>query len=117
MTAERTAESTVPSPGAQPRDHGFPTVPVVPTPGRGGAGFPFPVRRPAARPASPVPLLGADLGAALLGALTLSRPLLMGLLVAGAMLVRPHGRFTPAPGAGQDTGREREDGHDTRPDA
>ncbi|MGW1538937.1 exopolysaccharide biosynthesis polyprenyl glycosylphosphotransferase [Streptomyces sp. NPDC002309] len=92
MTAESTAESTVPSPGAQPRDHGFPTVPVVPTPGRvGGAGLPFPVRRHAARRASPPALAAADLGAALLGALTLSRPLLMGLLVAGAMLVRPHG--------------------------
>ncbi|MBG0855160.1 exopolysaccharide biosynthesis polyprenyl glycosylphosphotransferase [Streptomyces spinoverrucosus] len=90
MTAERTAESTVPSPGTQPRDHGFPTVPVVHATGRGGAGFRSPARRPAARPASPVSLLGADLGAALLGALTLSRPVLMALLVAGAMLLRPH---------------------------
>ncbi|MFG3657427.1 exopolysaccharide biosynthesis polyprenyl glycosylphosphotransferase [Streptomyces sp. NPDC047706] len=90
MTAESTAESTVPSPGTQTRDHGFPAVPVVPAPGRGDAGFPLRAPRLAARPASPVPLLLADLGAATLAALTLNRPVLAGLLVAAALLLRPH---------------------------
>ncbi|MET7679992.1 exopolysaccharide biosynthesis polyprenyl glycosylphosphotransferase [Streptomyces sp. NPDC005423] len=92
MTAESTAESTVPSLGGQPRDHGLSPVPVITR--RGGGGFRFPPRRPPARPASPVPLLAADLAAALLGASALTgaarRPLLVGLLVAGAILLRPH---------------------------
>ncbi|MEU1014034.1 transferase, partial [Streptomyces sp. NPDC005890] len=57
-----TAESTVPSPGAQPWDHGFAPVSVLPA--RAAGGFRFPLRRPPARPASPLPLLAADLFAA-----------------------------------------------------
>ncbi|MFD8817738.1 exopolysaccharide biosynthesis polyprenyl glycosylphosphotransferase [Streptomyces sp. NPDC059627] len=58
------------------------------------------MRRPPARPASPVPLLAADLCAALLGAAVLDeavhRPALVGLLMAGAILLRPQtiGRMT-----------------------
>ncbi|MFI9616334.1 exopolysaccharide biosynthesis polyprenyl glycosylphosphotransferase [Streptomyces sp. NPDC052023] len=89
MTAESTAQSTVPSPGAQTRDHGFPAVPVVPAPGRGDAGFRFRATRRAVRPDSPVPLLLADLCAATPAALTLNRPVLVGLLVAAALLLRP----------------------------
>jgi exopolysaccharide biosynthesis polyprenyl glycosylphosphotransferase len=59
-----------------------------------GAGFRFPARRPPARPASPVPLLTADLVAGLVGALAFSgaqwRPLPAALLVAASMLLRPH---------------------------
>ncbi|KUM90535.1 exopolysaccharide biosynthesis polyprenyl glycosylphosphotransferase [Streptomyces pseudovenezuelae] len=88
-----TAESTVPSPGGQARDFGFPSVSIMPPRGP-GAGFRFPARRPPARPASPVPLLTADLVAALVGALAFSgaqwRPLLAALLVAASMLLRPH---------------------------
>ncbi|GGT40748.1 exopolysaccharide biosynthesis polyprenyl glycosylphosphotransferase [Streptomyces chromofuscus] len=94
MTAERTAETT--APGTPPRDHGFAAVTVVPAPGR-SAELRLPVRRPTDRLAS-VPLLGADLGAAVLGALTLSRPALMALLVAGAVLLRP--RRSPRRGQG-----------------
>ncbi|MFJ6082782.1 sugar transferase [Streptomyces sp. NPDC092369] len=85
-----TAESTVPSPGGQPRDLGFSPLSVMP---RGtAAGFRFPARRPPARPASPVPLLAADLAGALVGAVVLVRaphgPLLMALLVAASVLLR-----------------------------
>ena len=71
-------------------------------PARGtAAGFRFPARRPAARPPSPVPLLGADLVGALLGALAFAeaerRPLFLGLLVAASMLLRPH---RPGPASG-----------------
>ncbi|MFE2069983.1 exopolysaccharide biosynthesis polyprenyl glycosylphosphotransferase [Streptomyces sp. NPDC059467] len=89
-----TAESTVPSPGPQARDHGLSPVSVLPA--RTVGGFRFPLRRPPARPASPVPLLAADLCAALLGAAALDeavrRPALLALLVCGAILLRP-----PAP--------------------
>ncbi|MFI9563549.1 exopolysaccharide biosynthesis polyprenyl glycosylphosphotransferase [Streptomyces rishiriensis] len=84
-----TAESTVPSPGSQP---GYSSVSVIPR-RESATGFRFPVRRPAARPASPLPLLLADGLAALAGALALSgaqrRPLLAALLVAATMLLRP----------------------------
>ncbi|MGW2379143.1 sugar transferase [Streptomyces sp. NPDC001658] len=110
-----TAESTVPSPGGQPRDPGFSSVSfssgsfssgsfssVSVMPARStAAGFRFPARRPPARPASPVPLLAADAVAALFGALALAgaehRPLLAGLLVAASMLLRPH-LNRPVPG-------------------
>ncbi|MEU5630229.1 exopolysaccharide biosynthesis polyprenyl glycosylphosphotransferase [Streptomyces rishiriensis] len=84
-----TAESTVPSPGSQP---GYSSVSVIPR-RESATGFRFPVRRPAARPASPLPLLLTDGLAALAGALALSgaqrRPLLAALLVAATMLLRP----------------------------
>ncbi|MET8807387.1 exopolysaccharide biosynthesis polyprenyl glycosylphosphotransferase [Streptomyces sp. NPDC004546] len=85
-----TAESTVPSPGAQPWDHGSSSVSVLPA--RAAGGFRFPLRRPPVRPASPLPLLTADLLAALAGAGALDavrRPLLVAVLVSGALLLRP----------------------------
>ncbi|WBO66248.1 exopolysaccharide biosynthesis polyprenyl glycosylphosphotransferase [Streptomyces camelliae] len=89
-----TAESTVPSPGAQPWDPGFPTGSVSVLPARTAGGFRFPLRRPPGRPASPLPLLTADLLAALAGALALEeparRPVLVAALVCAALLLRPH---------------------------
>ncbi|MFF9600908.1 exopolysaccharide biosynthesis polyprenyl glycosylphosphotransferase [Streptomyces sp. NPDC014684] len=86
-----TAESTVPSPGAQPWDHGLSPLSVLPARATGGSRFP--VRRSPARPASPLPLLAADLLAALVGALALEgavhSPLLVAVLVAGAILLQP----------------------------
>ncbi|WP_424880202.1 exopolysaccharide biosynthesis polyprenyl glycosylphosphotransferase [Streptomyces sp. SLBN-8D4] len=88
-----TAESTVPSPGGQPRDPGFSPVSVMPT-RTAAAGFRFPASRPPARPASPVPLLAADVTAAVLGAVAFAGveqgPLLLALLVATSVLLRPH---------------------------
>ncbi|MER5193437.1 exopolysaccharide biosynthesis polyprenyl glycosylphosphotransferase [Streptomyces sp. NPDC002755] len=84
-----TAESTVPSPGAQP---GYSPVSVIPR-RKSGAGFRFPTRRPPARPASPLPLLFTDGLATFVGALALTgaqrRPLLVALLVAATILLRP----------------------------
>ncbi|MFI5797551.1 exopolysaccharide biosynthesis polyprenyl glycosylphosphotransferase [Streptomyces sp. NPDC051677] len=92
-----TAESTVPSPGAQP---GYSPVSVIPR-RESAAGFRFPTRRPPAQPVSPLPLLLADGLAASLGALALTgaqrRPLLVALLVAATMLLRPQ-RPRPATG-------------------
>ncbi|WP_327695029.1 exopolysaccharide biosynthesis polyprenyl glycosylphosphotransferase [Streptomyces sp. NBC_00459] len=89
-----TAESTVPSPGGGPREHGFSTVSAVSViPPRGSAGgFRFPAgRRPAPRPASPLPLLAVDSGAALLGALALTEPqrhpVLVGVLLLGVVVL------------------------------
>ncbi|MBL1080596.1 exopolysaccharide biosynthesis polyprenyl glycosylphosphotransferase [Streptomyces actinomycinicus] len=94
-----TAESTVSSPGAQPRDHGFPSVSVLPA--RASGSFRLPPRRPPARPASPLPLLAADLLAALVGAVSLDeatrRPVLVAVLAAGALLLRPQ-PARPVPG-------------------
>ncbi|MEU9392491.1 exopolysaccharide biosynthesis polyprenyl glycosylphosphotransferase [Streptomyces sp. NPDC048324] len=94
-----TAESTVPSPGGHARDAGFSSVSVLTT--RAAAPFRFPAGRPSARPSSPVPLLGADLVAALLGGCALvdagHRPLFLGLLVALSLLVRSRPP-RPAPG-------------------
>ncbi|WP_406126638.1 sugar transferase [Streptomyces canus] len=95
-----TAESTVPSPGAQPRDPGF--APLFVKPSRGtAAGFRFPARRPPARPGSPAPLLAADSVAALLGAVPLAgtehQLLLVALLVTASMLLRRH-PTRPVPG-------------------
>ncbi|MER7402560.1 exopolysaccharide biosynthesis polyprenyl glycosylphosphotransferase [Streptomyces sp. NPDC000070] len=88
-----TAESTVPPPGGQPRDLGFPPVAVMPPRGA-AAGFRLPARRPPVRAASPLPLLAADGVAALLGALALTgaqrRPLLVAVLVAASLLLRAH---------------------------
>ncbi|MEU3334971.1 exopolysaccharide biosynthesis polyprenyl glycosylphosphotransferase [Streptomyces sp. NPDC006668] len=87
-----TAESTVPSPGGQPRDIGFSPVSVMPA-RTAAAGFRFPAGRPPARPASPVPLLAADVTAAVLGAVAFAGveqgPLLLALLVAASVLLRP----------------------------
>ncbi|MEU4873386.1 exopolysaccharide biosynthesis polyprenyl glycosylphosphotransferase [Streptomyces sp. NPDC021608] len=92
-----TAESTVPSPGAQP---GYSSVSVIPR-RESATGFRFPARRPPARPASPLPLLLTDGLAALAGALTLTgahrRPLLTAVLVAATMLLRPQ-RSRPVAG-------------------
>nr|WP_205616377.1 exopolysaccharide biosynthesis polyprenyl glycosylphosphotransferase [Streptomyces harenosi] len=64
------------------------------------AGAPLPARRPAARPASGLPLLAADGTAALLGSLALpgapDRPLLAAPLVAVTLLLRPRG-LPPVP--------------------
>jgi len=79
-----TAESTVPSPGSP--------VSVIPR-RESGTGFRFPVRRPAARPPSPLPLLLADFTAVAAGVPALAeaqrRPLLVGVLVAATILLRP----------------------------
>ncbi|MCQ9182208.1 exopolysaccharide biosynthesis polyprenyl glycosylphosphotransferase [Streptomyces sp. IBSBF 2953] len=92
-----TADSTVPSPGAQP---GYSSVSVIPR-RESATGFRFPARRPSARPTSPLPLLLADGLAALAGTAALSgaqhRPLLAGLLVAATMLLRPQ-RARPVAG-------------------
>ncbi|MGA5038320.1 exopolysaccharide biosynthesis polyprenyl glycosylphosphotransferase [Streptomyces capoamus] len=94
-----TAESTVPSSGAQPRDHGYSPVSVLPA--RPAGGFRFPPRGRPARPGSPLPLLAADLLAALVGAAALGdathRPLLVAALVSGALLLRPRAA-RPVPG-------------------
>ncbi|MFG3205386.1 sugar transferase [Streptomyces sp. NPDC048192] len=90
-----TAESTVPSPGGQPWDHGLSSVSVLPAPA--ARGFRFPLRRPPVRPASPLPLLAADLAAALAGTAALDavrRPLPALALAALALLLRPR---TPRP--------------------
>ncbi|MEU6915988.1 exopolysaccharide biosynthesis polyprenyl glycosylphosphotransferase [Streptomyces olindensis] len=88
-----TAESTVPTPAGQPRDLG--STPVTLLPPRGAAaGFRLPVRRSPVRAASPLPLLAADLTAAVLGLLALTggqrRPLLVAVLLAASLLLRPH---------------------------
>ncbi|MFE9607209.1 sugar transferase [Streptomyces sp. NPDC006012] len=94
-----TAESTVPSPGAQPRDHGYSAVTVLPP--RPADGFRFPVHRPPAPGPSPLPLLTADLAAALPAACTLGpadhRPVLAALLMSATLLLRP-GADRPVPG-------------------
>ncbi|MFG2605855.1 exopolysaccharide biosynthesis polyprenyl glycosylphosphotransferase [Streptomyces sp. NPDC048514] len=94
-----TAESTVPSPGAQPWDRGLSPVSVLPS--RTAGGFRFPLRRPPARPASPLSLLTTDLLAALVGAIALDeaahRPLPVTALLGGALLLRPHS-VRPVPG-------------------
>ncbi|MFF0017539.1 exopolysaccharide biosynthesis polyprenyl glycosylphosphotransferase [Streptomyces sp. NPDC005374] len=87
-----TAESTVPSPGGQPRNLRFSPVSLMPPRGT-TTGFRFPLRRPPARPASPVPLLAADVFAALIGASAMAEalrhPMLAALLVAASILLRP----------------------------
>lgn len=93
-----TAERTVASPGVPPRDHGFPSsVSVMPPRGTGP-------RLPAAPPraASPLPLLVADGAAVLPAALVLPgaqrHPLLVALLVAVSLLLRPRDTRPPVPG-------------------
>ncbi|MEV5144086.1 exopolysaccharide biosynthesis polyprenyl glycosylphosphotransferase [Streptomyces sp. NPDC052727] len=93
------AENTVPSPGAQPWDNGLTPVSVLPS--RADSGFRLPPRRPPERHASPLPLLVADLIAALVGAVALTpasgSPLLAAVLVSGALLLRPNST-RPVPG-------------------
>ncbi|GAA5067176.1 exopolysaccharide biosynthesis polyprenyl glycosylphosphotransferase [Streptomyces similanensis] len=108
MTAERTDTVPLPaspastaSPAAPPRDGQFTPVSVVPPRGAATA-FRFPaVHRPVV-PGVRTALLVADCVAALLGALALSEgrrhPLLVALLVAVSLLVRPRGGRRPAPG-------------------
>ncbi|WP_309062061.1 exopolysaccharide biosynthesis polyprenyl glycosylphosphotransferase [Streptomyces sp.] len=104
-----TAERTVPSPGATPREHhGSSPVSVMPPRGTDagaagtGTGFRSPAPRPPARPASPVPLRVADGAAALLGALVLTgtqrHPLLIALLIGASLLSRPRAGGPPVPG-------------------
>ncbi|MFC9158610.1 exopolysaccharide biosynthesis polyprenyl glycosylphosphotransferase [Streptomyces bauhiniae] len=80
-----TAESIVPSPSASGRESGYAVRPAQ--------GFRFPARRPHSPTVSPLPLLTADLTAALAGAVVLDAavrgPLVVAALVAGALLLRP----------------------------
>ncbi|MEW2807120.1 exopolysaccharide biosynthesis polyprenyl glycosylphosphotransferase [Streptomyces massasporeus] len=96
-----TAERTVPSPGVPPRDHGSSPVSVMPPRGT-ITGFRSSAPRPPARPASPVPLLVADGFAALTGTLALTEaqrhPLLVTLLIAASLLLRPRDGRPPVPG-------------------
>ncbi|MFK0018007.1 exopolysaccharide biosynthesis polyprenyl glycosylphosphotransferase [Streptomyces sp. NPDC090798] len=110
-----TAESTVPSPGGQPREYGFSPVSVIPPRGA-DEGFRFPAgqRPPSARHfvrhlarrsvsrGAPLPLLVADGGAALLAGLVLAevRPHtpLVAALVLGVLALSAHARlYRPAP--------------------
>ncbi|RZU37385.1 exopolysaccharide biosynthesis polyprenyl glycosylphosphotransferase [Streptomyces sp. BK022] len=80
-----TAESIVPSPSASGMDSGYAVRPAQ--------GFRFPARRPHSPTVSPLPLLTADLAAAVAGALVLDAavrgPLVVAALVTGALLLRP----------------------------
>ncbi|MFI6334609.1 exopolysaccharide biosynthesis polyprenyl glycosylphosphotransferase [Streptomyces sp. NPDC050535] len=99
-----TAESTVPSPGGQPREYGSSPVSVIPP--RGAAdGFRFPAgQRPTVRRASRLPLITVDGGAALLAGLALTQtqrqPLLVLALVLGVLWLNAHAslyRAEPVP--------------------
>ncbi|MEU0057459.1 exopolysaccharide biosynthesis polyprenyl glycosylphosphotransferase [Streptomyces sp. NPDC006334] len=85
-----TAESTFSTPGTQP---GFSPVAVIPR-HDDQAGFRFPVRRPLARAASPLPLLLADGLGALAGVPVLAgagqQPLPLAALVTTTLLLRTH---------------------------
>ncbi|MGW2466106.1 exopolysaccharide biosynthesis polyprenyl glycosylphosphotransferase [Streptomyces bauhiniae] len=80
-----TAESIVPSPSASGMDSGYAVRPAQ--------GFRFPARRPHSPLVSPLPLLTADLAAAVAGAVVLDAavrgPLVVAALVTGALLLRP----------------------------
>ena len=99
-----TAESTVPSPGGQPREYGYSPVSVFPPRGAVG-GFRVPAgQRPAVRRISRLPLLAVDGGAALLAGLTLTQtqrqPLLVAALVLGVVWLNAHAslyRVDPVP--------------------
>ncbi|MFF6995129.1 exopolysaccharide biosynthesis polyprenyl glycosylphosphotransferase [Streptomyces sp. NPDC008313] len=100
-----TAESTVPSPGGQPREHVFSPVSVIPAQGiTESPGLPGGPRRPARR-ASGLPLLAAETGAALLAALVSARPadhpllvlvLLLGVLALSARATLSRTEEAPA---------------------
>ncbi|MFJ3226979.1 sugar transferase [Streptomyces sp. NPDC086783] len=84
-----TAESTVPSPGGQPREHGFSPVSVIP-PREAADGFRFPAgRRTSVRRTARWPLPAVDAGAALFASLALTgaqrHPLLVGLMLAAVV--------------------------------
>ncbi|WP_329134375.1 sugar transferase [Streptomyces sp. NBC_00670] len=84
-----TAESTVPSPGGQPREYGHSPVSVIP-PREAVDGYRLPAGRPPAVRRLPAPLLLAvDAGAALLAALvvdgTRGHPLFAGALLLGVL--------------------------------
>ncbi|MFD5447380.1 exopolysaccharide biosynthesis polyprenyl glycosylphosphotransferase [Streptomyces sp. NPDC003470] len=95
-----TAERTVSSPGATARDHGFPSVSVMPPLGT-ATGVRPPVPRRPAPGASPVPLFLVDAGAAVLGTLALTgtqrQPLLITLLVVTSLLLRVRDARPPVP--------------------
>ncbi|MFJ8799770.1 exopolysaccharide biosynthesis polyprenyl glycosylphosphotransferase [Streptomyces sp. NPDC102487] len=96
-----TAESTVPSPGGQPREYGFSPVSVIPPRGADG-GFRFPAgRRTAARRAAWAPLVAVDAVAALASgqALTESRhPLFVVALLVGVVALNARASlYRPAP--------------------
>ncbi|NEB95399.1 transferase, partial [Streptomyces bauhiniae] len=80
-----TAESIVPSPSASGRESGYAVRPA--------RGFRFPVRRPHSPTVSPLPLLTADLAAAVAGVVVLDAavrgPLVVAALVGTALLLRP----------------------------
>ncbi|WP_326723014.1 exopolysaccharide biosynthesis polyprenyl glycosylphosphotransferase [Streptomyces sp. NBC_00243] len=99
-----TAESTVPSPGGQPREYGSSPVSVIPP--RGAAdGFRLSAgQRPSVRRTSRLPLLAVDGGAALLAGLALTQtqrqPLLVVALVLGVVWLNAHAslyRAEPVP--------------------
>ncbi|WP_371788580.1 sugar transferase [Streptomyces griseoaurantiacus] len=84
-----TAESTVPSPGGQPREYGHSPVSVIP-PREAADGHRLPAGRPSLVPRPPAaPLLAVDAGAALLAALavdgTRGHPLAAGALLLGVL--------------------------------
>ncbi|MFZ4155652.1 exopolysaccharide biosynthesis polyprenyl glycosylphosphotransferase [Streptomyces pseudogriseolus] len=85
-----TAESAAPLPDTRHRGHRFTSFPVLSPPGP-PTGVRLPVRRPAARWLSLLPMLAADGAAAVLGALTLSdtalRPLSVAVLVTTSMVL------------------------------
>ncbi|MEF9903965.1 exopolysaccharide biosynthesis polyprenyl glycosylphosphotransferase [Streptomyces sp. P9-A2] len=96
-----TAERTMTSPGVPPGDHGSSSVSVMPPRDTAG-GLRLSGPRPSARPPSPVPLFLTDAAAALLGVLALSgtqrHSLLVALLTAASLLLRPRGGRSPGPG-------------------
>lgn len=95
-----TAERTVASPGVPPRDHGFPSSVSVMPPRGTDTGPRLPAAPP--RAASPLPLLVADGAAVLPAALVLPGaqrdPLLVALLIAVSLLLRPRDTRPPVPG-------------------
>ncbi|MFI8090366.1 exopolysaccharide biosynthesis polyprenyl glycosylphosphotransferase [Streptomyces sp. NPDC086080] len=97
-----TAERTVPSPGAPPREHASSPVSVLPPRGT-DSGRRLPASRPPDRPAvSPLPLLAADGAAILLAAGVLatarSHPSLLALLITASLLLRPRTARPAVPG-------------------
>ncbi|MGW1532816.1 exopolysaccharide biosynthesis polyprenyl glycosylphosphotransferase [Streptomyces aureus] len=98
-----TAESTVPSPGGQPREYGSSSVSVMSSrETEGGFRFPAGQRRPTARRASWLPLAAADAVAALLAGQTLTEvqrhPLLLVALLLGVLALNARASlYRPVP--------------------